>query len=192
MQYFVVFLYCHLTFILYMDLLMMQNKIIMDYHGLQICGIIMCLIIGIGFLYYVIKTLRIVLSYKKAINHSENVEGTIINFCERTSSRGPNSYHLIIKYNDINTGEEKILITPKLKFYPYKALASYKCNIYYYNNMIIAGNFKFHSDSNPNQVFIPRDQTYLKIIDPFYKVLLLLALIDSIALLFLSIFSIQF
>ncbi len=51
-------------------------------------------------------------------------------------------YYLYVKYVDSKTNEEKEFKTEELAFNPFKKLKSNKCNVYIYNETIIAEDFE--------------------------------------------------
>ncbi len=168
-----------------------------DYNNIRICGILLCLIFIIFLLHDFIKKLKPFLLYDTITSSVENVPGKIIYYCEmrpyhRHSGSGlprSNYYYLVIKYNDIYTGEEKILVTPCLKFNPSYTLATDECTIYYYKNIILAADFKPYFDTSTTPVFLEQNNSYLKYTpdskftpDAFLIITAILAFIMTVAL----------
>ena len=151
---------------------------------------LLAILFAISLIYFLIKRIRLVLSYKKAVTYGKRVDGTIIKkiVVER---RGLPSYHFLIKYNDINSDEEKTLLTPDLKYFVYDVLGSDKCGVFYYHNMIIAGDYKSYKDMKntaPIHIFTETSD-YTKYANLFYKVILILALIITVALFIFAIIT---
>ncbi len=58
------------------------------------------------------------------------------------------SYYLYVKYVDPKTNQETEFKTDFLAFNPYKKIKSTKCNVYIYNDMVIAEDFEFAKNKN--------------------------------------------
>lgn len=58
------------------------------------------------------------------------------------------SYYLYVKYMDPKTNQEKEFKTDNLSFNPYKKIKSTKCNVYIYNDTVIAEDFEFVKNKN--------------------------------------------
>ena len=158
-------------------------------YGMQISALILIILLDLCLLGALLKNIKIHLLYHKASINGEIVEGTIINYCHRSSSKTPACYYVVIKYNDINTGEEKVFRTPSLSFIPYISLGSNKCDVCFYKNEIIASGFKSILDTNAGHIYLPEDNSYLNNYTTFQKAIAILALILTLVFAYFSIFS---
>ncbi len=160
-----------------------------SYNNIRICGIIMVFLVGIYLVYGLTKSLKIYLLYNKIISSGENVPGKIINYCQKITYLNHRTgsisikYYLVIKYEDLYTGKEKILVTPELKFNPNNLLGTDKCTVYFYNNMVVASDFKTYLETGNAPIFLIKDNKYLKYFpDLLFIIISILFIVTSFAM----------
>lgn len=85
-------------------------------------------------------------SYKELLEKGIKVPGTIISPIKEVnqiSDYGEIDYYLRIKYLDPKTNQEVEFKTDILSVNPYKCLKSNKCNVYIFDDKVIAEDFEF-------------------------------------------------
>ncbi len=176
------YVFYYLALITSLTIYTITNKTIN--HSNNIYDSIMTVCVGMIFwllvpnmIYDVIKKISTRFIYKKAVAMGETTEGTIINMCMFTSKSVP-TYFFVIKYNDNITNEERVFITPILKFSTIQNLGSNKCTVYFYKNRIIAGNFKSSLEAN-TPIYIPKNNDYFKY-SSYYKMVVILIILELI------------
>ncbi len=156
-------------------------------YGTIISALSLIILLDLCLLYSILKQVKVLLLYKKATTEGEKVEGTIINYCYFRSTKAPNEYHVVVKYNDINTDEEKTMLSPHLSFDPSMTLGTNKCDVCLYKNAVIISGFKSHLDTNTIRTVLPLDNSYLHQYTTLQKAIAILALIITIVFAFFAI-----
>ena len=103
--------------------------------------------------------------YKEVLEKGIKVPGVIV---RPEKERIPDSeavyedsYYLYVKYIDPKTNQEVEFKTEKLAFNPFKKLKSTKCNVYIYNDKVIAEDFEF-ANNKSERIFNAKDEIISK------------------------------
>lgn len=120
----------------------------------DILSTIFFLVIELLLILNLINNINNIRTYKIVLEKGIKIPGTIIRPEKKIISTGIDSYaeeiayYLIIKYIDPNTKKEVEFKTDRLSINPYKRIKSTNCNIYIYNDIIIAEDFELTNIPN--------------------------------------------
>ena len=136
-----------LILIMVLSLYRIISSIITSSYSLELIIDIIIIIIIISTIYTIYNKNK---KYKEIIKKGIIVPGLIVRpdyemaFVDDIKP----SYYLYVKYVDPKTNQEKEFKTDCLSFNPYKKIKSTKCNVYIYNDMVIAEDFEFVKNKN--------------------------------------------
>ena len=136
-----------LILIMVLSLYRIISSIITSSYSLELIVDIIIIIIIISTIYTIYNKNK---KYKEIIKKGIIVPGLIVRpdyemaFVDDIKP----SYYLYVKYVDPKTNQEKEFKTDCLSFNPYKKIKSTKCNVYIYNDMVIAEDFEFVKNKN--------------------------------------------
>ena len=136
-----------LILIMVLSLYRIISSIITSSYSLELIVDIIIIIIIISTIYTIYNKNK---KYKEIIKKGIIVPGLIVRpdyemaFVDDIKP----SYYLYVKYVDPKTSQEKEFKTDNLSFNPYKKIKSTKCNVYIYNDTVIAEDFEFAKNKN--------------------------------------------
>ena len=136
-----------LILIMVLSLYRIISSIITSSYSLELIIDIIIIIIIISTIYTIYNKNK---KYKEIIKKGIIVPGLIVRpgyewaFVDDIKP----SYYLYVKYVDPKTNQEKEFKTDCLSFNPYKKIKSTKCNVYIYNDMVIAEDSEFVKNKN--------------------------------------------
>ena len=136
-----------LILIIILPLYHIISSILASSYSLEVIIDIIIIIIIISTIYTIYNKNK---KYKEIIKKGIKVPGLILRpdyemaFVDDIKP----SYYLYVKYVDPKTNQEKEFKTDCLSFNPYKKIKSTKCNVYIYNDTVIAEDFEFAKNKN--------------------------------------------
>ena len=136
-----------LILIMVLPLYRIISSIVASSYSLELIIDIIIVIIIISIIYAIYDKNK---KYKEIIKKGIKVPGLILR-PEKETIYGESietNYYLYVKYIDPKTNQEREFKTDNLSFNPYKKIKSTKCNVYIYNDTVIAEDFEFVKNKN--------------------------------------------